>query len=253
MAEFRAGNLTVRVYKDKRQLGAAAAGQAASILERQIRENGAARILISTGNSQLEMIAELVQHPEIDWRFVEMFHIDEYVGLAATHPASFRYWVKTRLADPVQPGEVHYLAGDAGDVDQECRRYAKLLARRPVDLAFVGFGENGHIGFNDPHEADFHDPLAVRRVTLDEKCRLQQVGEGHFPSLDAVPTEALTLTCPTLVSAREIVCCVPDQRKAEAVRNALQGPIAPSCPASILRNHPRACVYLDTPSASLLA
>jgi glucosamine-6-phosphate deaminase len=252
VTEFRAGNLTVRVFKDKKHLGAAAAAHASSILERLIRENGAARILISTGNSQLEMIAELVEHAEIDWRFAEIFHIDEYVGLPATHPASFRHWVRTRLVDRVQPGKAHYLAGDAEDADRECARYAKLLAARPVDLAFVGFGENGHIGFNDPHEADFADPLPVRRVTLDEKCRRQQVGEGHFPDLDAVPSQALTLTCPTLISAREIICCVPDERKAEAVKSALEGPIAPSCPASILRNHPRACVFLDTHSASLL-
>ncbi len=252
VTEFRAGNLTVRVFTDKKRLGAAAAAQAASVLERRIRENGAARVLVSTGNSQLEMIAELVRRSEIDWRFIEIFHIDEYVGLPDTHPASFRNWVRTRLADCVLPGKVHYLAGDAPDPDAECRRYARLIAARPIDLAFVGFGENGHIGFNDPHEADFADPLPVRRVTLDEKCRRQQVGEGHFPSLEAVPAEALTLTCPTLVSAREIVCCVPDQRKAEAVRNALKGPIDPSCPASILRHHQQASVYLDTASASLL-
>ena len=252
MTEFRADNLTVRVFPDKHRLGAAAAGLASSILERLIRENGAARILVSTGNSQLEMIAGLIQHSEIDWRFVEMFHIDEYAALPPTHPASFRYWVKSRLADHVQPGKVHYLAGDAANLDQECRRYAALLAAKPIDLAFIGIGENGHIGFNDPHEADFADPLSVRRVSRDEKCRLQQVGEGHFPDLGAVPAAAVTLTCPALMSAREIISCVPDFRKAEAVKNALRGPIAPSCPASILRRHPRASLYLDTASASLL-
>jgi glucosamine-6-phosphate deaminase len=251
--EFHCGPLTVRVFHDKKDLGKAAARQASSILERLIREEGRARILLSAANSQLEVIDALARLPEIDWRFVEVFHVDEYVGLAASHPASFRGWVKTHLADRVEPGKVHYLAGDAADPDQECRRYAKLLAARPIDIAFLGFGENGHIGFNDPHEADFADPQAVRRVTLDEMCRRQQVGEGHFPDLAAVPTEALTLTCPTLVGARDIVCTVPDRRKAEAVKHALEGPIAPSCPGSIIRTHARAYLYLDTLSASLLA
>jgi glucosamine-6-phosphate deaminase len=233
-------------------MGTAAARQAGSLLERRIREAGCARIVVSAANSQLETIGALTRLAEIDWRFVEVFHVDEYVGLPASHPASFRLWVKNRLADLVQPGKVHYLAGDAADPDQECRRYGKLLAAGPIDVAFLGFGENGHIGFNDPHEADFADPLPVRRVTLDEKCRLQQVGEGHFPDLAAVPTEALTLTCPTLVSARDIICSVPDQRKAEAVKTALEGPVAPSCPGSIIRTHPRAYLYLDTSSASLL-
>jgi glucosamine-6-phosphate deaminase len=250
--EIRLGSLTVRVFADKQDLGAAAAGQAGSILERRIRENGAARIILSAANSQLETIDSLVKLPEIDWRFVEVFHVDEYVGLPASHPASFRLWVKTHLVDRVQPGAVHYLAGDAPDADGECQRYGALLASKPIDVAFLGFGENGHIGFNDPHEADFADPQAVRRVTLDEKCRRQQVGEGHFPDLAAVPTEALTLTCPTLVSARAIVCSVPDRRKAEAVKNALEGPIAPSCPGSIIRTHVQACLYLDRESASLL-
>ena len=252
MTEFRPGSLTVRVFDDKRRMGEAAAAQASSILQRRIRESGGARILISTGNSQLELIAALIRSAGVDWRSVAMFHIDEYVGIPATHPASFRRWVKTRLADCVHPAEVHYLEGDAADLESECRRYAGLLAERPIDLAFVGFGENGHIGFNDPHEADFADPLAVRRVSLDEKCRRQQVGEGHFPDLQSVPAQALTLTCPTLVSALEIISCVPDQRKADAVRNALRGPVAPSCPASILRNHPHAVLYLDSASASSL-
>jgi glucosamine-6-phosphate deaminase len=252
VTEFRLGTLTVRVFANKRDLGTAAAGQAGSILKRRIRENGAARIVLSAANSQLEVIHGLVRLPGIDWRFVEVFHVDEYVGLSASHPASFRLWVKTHLVDLVQPGNVHYLAGDAPSPDRECQRYGALLAAQPIDLAFLGFGENGHIGFNDPHEADFADPHAVRRVTLDQKCRRQQVGEGHFPDLASVPAEALTLTCPTLVSAREIICSVPDRRKAEAVKNALEGPIAPSCPGSIVRTHARVCLYLDKPSASLL-
>jgi glucosamine-6-phosphate deaminase len=252
VTKFRLGGLTVLIFANKNDLGIEAGARAADVLERGIRENGSARVLISAANSQLETVDSLVQQETIDWRFVEVFHVDEYVGLAASHPASFRLWVKNHLVDRVQPRAVHYLAGDAPNPDSECVRYGALLATKPIDVAFLGFGENGHIGFNDPHEADFSDPYPVRRVTLDKKCRLQQVGEGHFPDLVSVPTEALTLTCPTLVSAREIICPVPDRRKAEAVRNALEGPIAPSCPGSIVRRHPRACLYLDQASASLL-
>ena len=252
MKEFHVDELTVRIFPDKTELGSAAAAQAACILERHIRNSGVARLLVAAANSQLELIAALVRHREIDWRLVELFHMDEYVGLAAGHPASFRRWVKTQLAERVALRQVHYLAGDAEDIESECRRYAGLLAGRAIDLAFIGIGENGHIAFNDPHEADFDDPRPVKRVRLDEKCRRQQVGEGHFPDLDAVPREALTLTCPALISAREIISCVPDQRKAEAVRSTVLGPIAPSCPASILRRHPRAWLYLDASSASRL-
>ncbi|MGA2267020.1 MAG: glucosamine-6-phosphate deaminase [Bryobacteraceae bacterium] len=243
----------VRVFQSKPELGSAAARQAGSILEQRIREAGRARIILSAGNSQLEMIDALARLSGPDWRAVEVFHVDEYVGLPALHPASFRLWVKTRFADRVSPGAVHYLAGDASDVEEECRRYAALLSAMPIDIAFLGFGENGHIGFNDPHEANFADPLAVRPVTLDERCRRQQVGEGHFPDLASVPQQAVTLTCPTLVSASYIICCVPDQRKAEAVKNALEGPVTPACPASIVRTHAQACLYLDRDSASLLA
>ncbi len=251
--EFRSGTLTIRVFKTKMELGSAAAVQAGAILMQQIRHRGRARIILSAANSQLEVIDAMVHLGELDWRSIEVFHVDEYVGLPATHPASFRRWVKTHLVDRVGPGTVHYLNGDAPDLDRECARYTRLLREAPIDVAFLGFGENGHIGFNDPHEADFADPEAVRKVTLDEKCRRQQVGEGHFPDLASVPHEALTLTCPTLVSARHIVCCVPDQRKAEAVRDALEGPIAPSCPGSIIRTHSQACLYLDLQSASLLS
>ena len=248
-----ATNMTVRVFQSKTELGSAAARQAGPILERRIREAGRARIILSAANSQLETIDALAHLSGLDWRAVEVFHVDEYVGLAASHPASFRLWVKTRFADRVNPGAVHYLAGDASDPDAECRRYGALLSAAPIDIAFLGFGENGHIGFNDPHEANFADPYAVRRVTLDDRCRRQQVDEGHFPDLASVPREAMTLTCPTLVSAAHIICCVPDRRKAEAVKNALEGPVTPACPGSIVRTHARACLYLDEDSASLLA
>ncbi len=182
--------------------------------------------MVATGNSQVQFIAELVSCPDIDWKRVEIFHMDEYVGLAPDHPASFRHWIKTHLADKVHPARVHYLAADAPDLEAEIWRYAELLLAAPIHLAFVGFGENGHISFNDPPIADFDDPRTVKRVALDKACRLQQVGEGHFPDLSSVPKEALTVTCPGLFRARAWICCVPDTRKAEAVRNALEGPIS---------------------------
>ena len=245
--------LEIRIFDNKQALGAAAAEDAARLLNAAIRERGRARVIFSAANSQLEMIEALTSHAGIDWSSVEVFHVDEYVGVADTHPTSFRRWVREHVAERVKPWKVHYLAGDAADLEAEAARYAALLATAPIDISFLGFGENGHIGFNDPHEADFHDPLAVRVVTLDERCRLQQVGEGHFPNLEAVPTLGYTLTCPTLVSATNVICCVPDLRKAEAVRNALEGPISPACPGSVLRLHPRASLYLDPESASLLS
>jgi len=198
------------------------------------------------------LIAALTRRLDIDWKAVEVFHMDEYIGIQSTHPSSFRNWIRTRIENVVHPAHVHYLAADAGDLDREIQRYSKLLMRAPIDLALVGFGENGHIAFNDPEVADFTDPAIVKRVTLDEASRRQQVGEGHFAGLDSTPKQALTLTCPALFRARAWICCVADTRKAEAVRNALEGPISTACPASIVRTHPNASVYLDTSAAALL-
>lgn len=247
-----AESLRVRTFKNERQLGHAAAEDGARLMMQSIRERGRVRVIFSAANSQLEMIGALTTRPDIDWGSVEVFHVDEYVGVADTHATSFRRWVRERVEERVHPWKIHYLAGDASDIGAECRRYAGLLASAPIDISFLGFGENGHIGFNDPHEADFHDPHPVRTVTLDERCRLQQVREGHFTGFDAVPRLGLTLTCPALVAVTHIICCVPGRWKAEAVRNALEGPISPACPGSILRTHPHAQIYLDPESASLL-
>jgi glucosamine-6-phosphate deaminase len=242
----------LRIFDDKQQLGAAAAADGAALLRARLRRAGLARIIVASGNSQVETIAALTAAPYLDWSRIEVFHMDEYLGIAASHPASFRRWVAEHVAARVRPAAIHYLAGEAADPYAECTRYATLLARDPIDVCFLGIGENGHIAFNDPHEADFLDERAVRRVTLDEQCRRQQVGEGHFAALDQVPREALTLTCSMLVSALHMVCAVPDLRKAEAARAALRGPVTEACPASILRTHPHATVYLDRDSASLL-
>ena len=252
IAEFRASHLRVRVFHSRREASEAAARAAAAIVREAIAARAGACIVVSTGNSQLDFIDALVGEPDLDWRAVAAFHLDEYAAMPMTHPASFRLWLKTRLAGRVPLAAMHYLAGDAPDVEAECRRYAGLLGEAPLDVGFIGIGENGHIAFNDPAVADFTDPLPVKVATLDEACRRQQVGEGHFADLTAVPKRALTLTCPTILGMTNLVCCVPDRRKAEAVRDAIQGPVSTACPASILRTHPRAQLFLDAESSSLL-
>jgi glucosamine-6-phosphate deaminase len=178
--------------------------------------------------------------------------MDEYIGMSADHPASFRRWVRERIVDRVKPAAAHFLDGEAADINVECRRYAELLMEDVIDVAFVGIGENGHIAFNDPHTADFFDPNVVKPVTLDEACRRQQVGEGHFENLESTPRRALSLTCPALMRSEHLVCCVPDLRKAAAVKSALEGPVTPACPGSLIRAHASAFLYLDEASASLL-
>lgn len=244
--------MEIQIYKTKRQTSEVAAGEAARILRDSIASRGKARMVVSTGNSQLDFIETLVGAKDVNWRRVEALHLDEYVGMAMSHPASFRLWLKTRVADRVPLLAMHYLNGDAGDAGVECERYAAVLEAEPVDVGFIGIGENGHIAFNDPAVADFNDPVSVKRVMLDEACRRQQVGEGHFPSLDAAPREALTVTCPAILRMRHLVCVVPERRKAEAVHRALRGPVTTACPASVLREHPHSSVYLDQESASLL-
>lgn len=251
--QFQIEGLSIQVYETKETLGREAANQAAKFIHGAIQQHGRARVLFSAANSQLDMIRNLTSLPGIDWGAVEAFHIDEYIGLSTSHPASFGGWLKREVVDKVSPAKVHYLAGDAQDLEKEGRRYANLLSQAPIDISFLGIGENGHIGFNDPHVANFSDPQIVKTVMLDERCRLQQVGEGHWPNLSSVPPGGITITCPSLVKATHIISCVSGPQKAEAVRNALEGPIATTCPASLIRTHPDAKLYLDVQSASLLA
>ena len=248
---FFGGNANVEILDSAAAAGRAAAAQAARVIQHAIATQGLARIIVATGNSQIPVADALVRE-NIDWKAVELFHMDEYADMKANHPSSFRYWIKKRIEDKVHPGQSHYIQGDAPDLDAEMNRYAELLREKPVDLAFVGFGENGHIAFNDPPVADFNDPAMVKRITLDEACRRQQAGEGHFPDVASVPKEAATITCPGLFRARSWICCVPEKRKAEAVRNALEGAISEACPASLVRRHPDAYVFLDRDSASQL-
>lgn len=206
--------------------------------------------MVATGMSQADMLAALVAEPGIDWGRVTGFHLDEYVGLPGRHPASFRRYLKERFVSRVPLREFHFVSGE-GDPAAECRRLAALIAPRTVDVAFIGIGENGHIAFNDP-PADFETQEPYLVVTLDEACRRQQLGEGWFPSLEDVPTRAISMSCAQILKAASIVCTVPDARKAVAVKAALEGPVTPFIPASILRRHPDATVFLDRDSSALL-
>jgi len=243
--------IQVRIYSTKQELGKAAAQHAAERIQAVLSRKETANLLFSTGASQFEFVAALREF-DIPWDRVDAFHLDEYLGISADHPASFRLWLRTRVETPLRPRMFHYIEGDAADAEAECRRYEKLLGEHPIDVGFIGIGENGHIAFNDPPVADFDDPRAVKIVELDEACRRQQVGEGWFPTISDVPTHAITLTVPQIMKCAEIISVVPDLRKAKAVKDALSGPLSERCPASILRTHPRATLYLDRDSASLL-
>ncbi|MBI1388407.1 MAG: glucosamine-6-phosphate deaminase [bacterium] len=248
---LNADGCEVEVYRDKDAVGVAAAEYTASVIESVVREKGAARVIFATGASQFEFLRALTRI-SLPWNRVAAFHLDEYLGLPIGHPASFRKYLNERLFSLVNPAEVHLLDGEAADPEAECARYTRLLLADEIDLACIGIGENGHIAFNDPPVADFHDPLMVKVVELDEACRKQQLGEGWFPTMDDVPTHALTQTVPAILRAERVSCVVPDERKARAVHDALKGPIETLCPASSLRTHARVRIWLDEPAASLL-
>jgi len=240
----------IKVFSDKIQLGEAAAQQAADAIKRAISERGRARITAATGASQFEFLNALTKTPGIDWAKVEMFHLDEYVGLPITHPASFRKYLLERLIEPTGLRNYHLLDGEDRP-DEVCRRVGEEISASPIDVAFVGIGENGHLAFNDP-PADFETDKPYIVVNLDEACRLQQVGEGWFSGVDDVPKEAISMTVKQILRAGEIICVVPDARKAQAVRNCFEKEISPQFPASILRTHGNTTVYLDEESSAFL-
>jgi glucosamine-6-phosphate deaminase len=245
-----ARTVMIRVFNNKIQLGEAAARQAADAIKHAVSERGLARIVAATGASQFEFLNALTKTPGIDWAKVEMFHLDEYVGLPITHPASFRKYLLERLIEPVGIAHYHLLDGEA-DPDEVCKGVGAEISAAPIDVAFVGIGENGHLAFNDP-PADFETGEPYIIVDLDEACRRQQVGEGWFAGLEDVPKQAISMTVKQILKSREIVCIVPDARKAEAVKNCFENEISPQFPASILRAHDATTVYLDTESSSLL-
>ena len=231
-------------------MAATAAAHAERILVDVIAARGHARVIGATGNSQLAVLRHLTASRRVDWSKVELFHLDEYVGIAADHRASFRRVLREHFVGPTGIPTFHALDGD-GDVDAVRRAVGAELQRAPIDVAFVGIGENSHLAFNDP-PADFETTEPFLVVTLDDACRRQQVGEGWFATMADVPTRALSMSIRQILAASEILVIVPDQRKAAAVAAVLTGPITPDVPASILREHPRATLYLDQPSASLV-
>lgn len=249
---FQVDNLMVKIYPDRAEMGRAAAESVASKIRQLLEQQGHVSIVFAAAPSQEEFLAALGTAPGVDWHLVTAFHMDEYLGLPLGAPQRFGNFLRERLFDKVKPGTVHYLGLQSIDPETETQRYSLLLKNRPLDIACMGIGQNGHIAFNDPHVADFHDPLLVKVVELDERSRRQQVHDGCFARLDEVPRSAITMTIPALMSARWIHCIVPDASKAEAVRACLRGPIMTTCPASILRQHPGAVLYLDPDSASLL-
>lgn len=239
------------ISETKGELASKAATLAADLIREAIVMRGRAYIIAATGASQFEFLDALTAAPNIDWSLTTFFHLDEYVGLPESHPASFRRYLRERILSRIQPDEFHFIDGEAADLGAECRRLGELISAGRIDVAFVGIGENGHLAFNDP-PADFltEEPYLV--VELDEACRRQQFGEGWFPTLEEVPRRAISMSIRQILKSSSIICIAPDARKAAAVRDCFEGEITPLHPASILREHERAFVYLDRDSASLL-
>jgi glucosamine-6-phosphate deaminase len=242
--------MVIKCFSDKRDMAKVAAEQAAAELRGVIEKRGKARIVAATGAAQFEFLEALTSWPGIDWTRVEMFHLDEYIGLPASHPASFCRFLKERLIQKTGITK-HFLLDGEQDPVEVIRRTGEVLQAAPVDLAFVGIGENGHLAFNDP-PADFETQEPYIVVKLDEACRRQQLGEGWFASLTDVPEGAISMSIRQILKATKIICIVPDARKAKAVKACLEGEIGPLAPASILRTHANTTIYLDQHSAGLL-
>jgi len=245
--------MEVVISGTKAEAGKRAAEQSAQILRDALARDDEATIILATGASQFEVLADLVRAPGIAWGRVTVFHLDEYVGMPVTHPASFRKYLRERFVAvvPEPPAWFHEIDGEAPDPQAECARLNALIAGRRIAVAFVGIGENGHLAFNDP-PADFETEAPYIVVELDEACRRQQLGEGWFPDLAAVPTRAISMSIRQILKSERIVCTVPDARKAVAVKNCLEGPVSPNAPSSILQTHAGTTIYLDPASASLL-
>ncbi len=241
--------MEIIISKDKNELGLQAAKRGAQFIRVAIKENGSASIIVATGASQFEMLNILVKE-NIDWSAVTCFHLDEYIGQSETHPASFRNYLKVRFVDLVEPKEFHYINGENNTIE-ECQRLHDLITKHPIDVAFVGIGENAHLAFNDT-PADFEIIDAYIKVELDLPCRKQQMGEGWFGSLAEVPTHAISMSVSQIMKSRHIICSVPDKRKADAVAKSVDGKVTPMAPASILQKHNSTFLYLDQESSSNL-
>ena len=245
--------MNLHVHESEASLAAAAAELASAVLNRALGAKKTVRLIAATGNAQFKFLERLYERTDIDWNRVTLFHLDEYVGLPRTHPASFAGYVQSRLVERLLPGKAFLIDGSAPDPEAERRRISALVAEAPVDVAFVGIGENGHLAFNDP-PADFETEEPYLIVDLDERCRLQQVGEGWYPDLAAVPRQAFSMSIRQIMKCATILAIVPEKRKAEAVQKCLSksAKVSPDRPASVLKSHPDVHVFLDSDSASLL-
>jgi glucosamine-6-phosphate deaminase len=247
---FKCDRLSVEIYENKKELGRAAADLAEIQINDAIGQKGQAVIIFASAGSQIEFIESLITR-NLDWNRLIVFHLDEYIGISKEHPASFRRFLYDRIFDKVIIGKYYLIEGDRSDSERECKRIDKIFSEHQADIACIGIGENGHIAFNEP-PANFNDEVNFKIIELDHISRMQQVKEGWFKSLEDVPENAITMTIPAILSSKSIVCVVPDERKAEAVKNTLEGSISPDVPASILRNHLQSTLLLDILSASSL-
>ncbi|MDY7005372.1 MAG: glucosamine-6-phosphate deaminase [Cyanobacteriota bacterium] len=244
--------LSVRIYEREVEMAQDVAQIAQEYLQYLITKQGQVTVVLATGNSQIKFLEALITLGGVDWSKVTLFHLDEYLGISATHSASFRRYLRERVETSIKPYQFHYIEGDTNEPLRECDRYTQLLSTQPIDLVCLGIGENGHLAFNEPSVANFNDLRTVKLVKLDLTCRQQQVNQGHFPHIDAVPQYAFTLTIPAICSAKKIICLAPEKRKAKVVRDMLHHSISTLCPASILRQNSQATLFLDTNSASLI-
>lgn len=247
LKEFNAGKMLVRIFKTRDELGLMAAADAVSALKNVINEKGECNVIFAAAPSQNEFLNVLCKS-DVDWSKVNAFHMDEYIGLGISAPQAFSNFLKNAIFEKLQFKSVNYINGNAENISEEIIRYSKMLQDNPVDIVFMGIGENGHIAFNDPHVAHFDDTVLMRVVELDEKCRRQQVNDGCFKSIEEVPKNALTLTVPALMAAKSVFCMVPATTKAEAVKQTVYGEIRETLPASILRTHSSAILYVDSDS-----
>lgn len=244
--------MKIIVTENPKELGKAAGRAAAALIREAIAEKGAANIILATGTSQFETLNRLISEPDIDWSNVVLFHLDEYIGIPITHPASFRKYLKERFIEKVPSLKAAHLINGEGDASAECNRLGKLISDHPIDVALVGIGENGHLAFNDP-PADFETEQPYIIVALDEACRKQQLGEGWFASFEEVPQKAISMSIKQILKSKHIICSVPDSRKAEAVKNCVEQPVSNLYPASILQSHPDCTLFLDKAAAALLS
>lgn len=244
--------MTLSIFSTSEEMGKAAGKRAAEILRNAIQEKGYANIILATGASQFDVVKQILSEKDIAWDKVTMFHLDEYIGLPISHPASFRKYLLDRFINVIEPSfkKVVLINGEENG-EEECQRLGELIKEYPIDLAFVGFGENGHLAFNDP-PADFETEKPYIVVDLDDACRQQQFGEGWFSSLDAVPKQAISMSIKQIMKTKHLICSVPDTRKAEAAKNCMNGEISNLHPASILQQHPSCEYFLDQNAASLL-